>query len=639
MSYQRTILYTLSSVILFIFLATLSCDGGDDSDITELKKYTVTGTVVKSGTTEGISGIQVRAEPADARATTTNSDGGYVLTGLVQGQTYTIKFNPGQANVNYTENEFRVVEINADQENADITLMSTKGDVVGIVTNSLNNESLEGVRVTISPGNESRNTGTDGIYTFDNLNEREYTMQFLKSGFESDTKTITTVAANIQNGDIALTPLAPTTVDPSQIDFGTSISSDVIRITNETSETLSYEIQAAETWIKPEKEQGIISGLNSELIRIDVDRRNVSVGEHSGQVAVNIPGRGTRTVEVLLEKLDASAAVLRLLSEGTLNFGSTIEERVIGVFNEGDNTLSWELTVSEDWLSTTQNSGSTPPNNREDFVIQVDRSGLADGSYNGTVNFNSNGGSGSISVIMEVKSDTGGGGELVVTSGLRAYYTFDDGTVKDEQDNFQALAIGPTVSSDTPTGNGLSMSFDGDNDYIQLSGNPIRNTNYRTIHGSISTWIQSTSGGAIFAIPYVDNDGHNEFFTGIKDGRSWHSIYNRGGPGRGCCTGAGVFDINLSSLILDERWHMVTYTYDGATKKVTLYIDGIRIAQEGYLIDKYINAELSRIGKDYYTGNNYESGIESFNGIMDNIRFYSRPLSASEVKEIFDARQ
>lgn len=638
MSYQRTILYTFASFFLFAFLSTLSCDGGDDPDMTELNKFSVTGSVFKSGTTEGISGIQVRAEPADAGATTTNSDGGYVLTGLVQGQTYTIKFNPGQANVNYTENEFRVVEINADRENGDITLMSTKGDVVGIVTNSLNNEPLEAVRVTISPGNESRNTGTDGIYTFDNLQEREYTIQFVRSGFESDTKTITTVAANIQNGDIALTPIAPIQVDPSQIDFGTSLSSEVIRITNETSEALNYEIQAPANWIKPEKVQGIISGLNSELIRIDVDRRPLGVGEFSGQIAVNIPGRGSRTVEVLLEKLDASAAVLKLLSEGTLNFGSTIEGREIGVWNEGDNTLEWGLTVSENWLSATKSDGSLPPNNTEYFSIQVDRTGLADGTYNGTVNFTSNGGSGSISVLMEVKSDNSGSGEMVVTSGLRAYYTFDDGTVKDEQGNFQAVAIGPSTSSDTPTGNGLAMVFDGTGDYIQVSGNPIRNTNTSTIHATLTFWIKSTLGGAVFAIPQLADDASNEFVVGTRSDKLRHSLWSRENR---CCssTVAGVFNVDIGNLILDERWHMVALIYDGATKLTSFYFDGVKIQEEGYVLYARIDAELSRIGIDYYNGSRDASGISDFNGSLDNIRFYSRPLSASEVKEIFDARQ
>lgn len=632
MSYQRAILCSFVLILLFVFLTTLSC-GPNDDGVIELKKYTVTGTVFKSGTTEGISGIQVRAEPADARATTTNSDGGYVLTGLVQGQTYTVKFNPGQANVSYTENEFRVVEINEDQEGADVTLMSTRGDVVGMVTNSLNNEPLEGVRVTISSGNESRNTGTDGIYTFDNLEEREYTLQFIKSGFESDNKTISAVAGNIQNGDIGLTPIAPIKVDPNQIDFGTSLSSEVIRITNETSETLNYEIQAPANWIKPEREQGIITGLNSELIRIDVDRGRVNVGEHSGVVAVNVPGRGTRTVEILVERLPTTSAVLKLLSEGTLNFGTTIENRTIGVKNEGSHTLNWQLTVSAEWLSVTKEDGSLPPNNSENFSIKVDRTGLADGTYNGTVDFTSNGGSGSIFVIMEVRSDNSGSGEMVVTSGLRTYYTFDDGTANDQQENFNAQIVGATSTSDTPTGDGLSMLFDGTNDYLLLSGNPIMNTNDRTIHATISFWMKTTIGGTVFAIPRVNSDATNDFVVGNKGNTLRHSLHSQYSS-----PPWGEFNIDIGQLILDEKWHMITLVYDGATKGVILYIDGNRSGQDGYEIYQTLGAEISSIGQDYYNGTK-DAGIPNFNGMLDNVRFYSRPLSASEVKEIFDARQ
>ncbi len=629
MSYKRLVSYVMFAM-MSIILFTLSCETPGES---EFEKHTVTGTVFKAGTNEGIAGIAITVEPSDIGSTTTNQDGSYILNGLVQGQTYTIKANAGQVNTDYTEDEYVIRAVNEDRNNADMTIMSTRGDVVGIVTNSLDNEPLEGVRVTITPGNESRNTGTDGIYTFDNLLEREYTLQFVKSGFESDTKTITTVAANTQNGDIALTPLAPITVDPSQINFGTSLTSEVIRITNETTETLNYEIQAPANWIIPEKEQGIISGLNAELIKIDIDRRNMGLGVNTGSVAINIPGKGSRTVEIVAEKLDASAAVLRLLSEGTLNFGSTIEERTIGVSNEGDNTLNWELTVSQSWISATITDGSLPPNDSQNFSIRVDRSGLPDGIHSGTVDFESNGGSGSILIVMEVKSDNSGSGEMVVTSGLRAYYTFDEGNVKDELDNYQGISIGVTTSSDTPTGNGFSLSFDGADDYVQLNGNPIMNTNLTSIHATVSLWMKSTSGGALFAIPWKESDAENEFVLGIRSGNIWHSIKRN----RNCCSETGVFDTNVSSVFLDEKWHMLTITYDGASGIAKLYVDGVAFLQDAYQISNKLDAELSRIGKDYSESSAYS--IADYSGKLDNIRFYSRPLSASEVEEIFNARQ
>jgi len=239
---------------------------------------------------------------------------------------------------------------------------------------------------------------------------------------------------------------------------------------------------------------------------------------------------------------------------------------------------------------------------------------------------------------MEVRTNTGGGGDIVVTSGLRAYFTFDDGEVKDMQGNFQGVPIGASISTDSPVDGGLSMYCDGDGDFLQFNGNPFRNTNSQTIHASISVWVKTTSGGAVFAIPFVDDDGNNELVVGITENKVRHSIRNRLGNRPGSGNTWGEFNIDVSTLLLDEKWHMLTITYDGAINKSRLFIDGIGWSEDDYEIYGTINAGVSRIGVDYYNGGDI-GGISDFNGLMDNIRFYTRPLSDSEVLEIFNARQ
>jgi len=262
---------------------------------------------------------------------------------------------------------------------------------------------------------------------------------------------------------------------------------------------------------------------------------------------------------------------------------------------------------------------------------------LPDDDYEGQVSFTSNGGTANLTVRMEVNSSTSGSSGIVVPSGLRAYYTFEDGAPRDEMDNFRAVSFGATASDDSPNEGGKSFAFDGIDDFLQLAGNPLRNTNSRTIHGTISCWVKTSSNGTVFSIPIINDDQENEFLLGFQNEKIRHSFLNHKDR---CCGGNswGEFSTNFSTILLDDTWHHLIATYDGSTERVSLFVDGVLISQEGYKILGRLNAEISRIGKDYYEGTQ-DFGVQNFSGLLDNIRIYNRPLSSSEVEEIFDARQ
>ena len=67
--------------------------------------------------------------------------------------------------------------------------------------------------------------------------------------------------------------------------------------------------------------------------------------------------------------------------------------------NSGENTLNWNITSDESWLSVNPSYGSTTTE-IDSVTITVDRSGLSEGKYYGTLNISSNGGSKSISISV-----------------------------------------------------------------------------------------------------------------------------------------------------------------------------------------------------------------------------------------------
>ena len=76
------------------------------------------------------------------------------------------------------------------------TKEKTTGQIQGIITNANTNEPIQGVNISLSPTGLSAVTGSDGRYEFINLEPGQYTVQGMKAGFESNTKSINIVAGN-----------------------------------------------------------------------------------------------------------------------------------------------------------------------------------------------------------------------------------------------------------------------------------------------------------------------------------------------------------------------------------------------------------------------------------------------------------
>ena len=99
--------------------------------------------------------------------------------------------------------------------------------------------------------------------------------------------------------------------------------------------------------------------------------------------------------------------VLRALPR-SVDFGSNQTSADITISNGGSDTLSvTSASASETWLAVSPGSGGEGT-----YEVTVDRSGLADGAYAGTVSFASNGGSADVPVRMSVGTQNASGGDI-----------------------------------------------------------------------------------------------------------------------------------------------------------------------------------------------------------------------------------
>jgi hypothetical protein len=196
--------------------------------------------------------------------------------------------------------------------------------------------------------------------------------------------------------------------------------------------------------------------------------------------------------------------------------------------------------------------------------------------------------------------------------GLQLYYTFDEGTSTQATDfsgnrrngTLQNMSHPATASSGWGNGKvGKALNFDGSNDNVAFSGLTLGTNN------TISVWIKPQTGADYQGI-ISDASGFNGLF--YRDTTGLVSYYYSSA------------DHHNNTAIQKNTWtHFVVVNNAGS---VTFYVngvsDGTSSAAPGYT--------PVNIGTAEPTTN------EDFTGGIDEVRVYSRALTAGEVRKLYD---
>lgn len=208
-------------------------------------------------------------------------------------------------------------------------------------------------------------------------------------------------------------------------------------------------------------------------------------------------------------------------------------------------------------------------------------------------------------------------------SGLAGYWPLDNGSGTTATDvstngNNGTLTNGPTWT----TGQiGSAVDFDGTNDYINAGTDAsLVFTSKRTL----SAWIYidgTMVNGDTYRIIYKHSSGDTNAYYGLSVGHNGFGIkltsYQGGGGG----------NISSSAFLNAGQWYHVAATFDQPT--VSLYING---ALDSTQQDTVGGGYASGSGTTYIGG---ISGEGYFNGKIDEVRVYGRPLSADEISQVY----
>jgi hypothetical protein len=205
----------------------------------------------------------------------------------------------------------------------------------------------------------------------------------------------------------------------------------------------------------------------------------------------------------------------------------------------------------------------------------------------------------------------------ILDQGLMAYWSFDEGEgdiAFDETNNGNdAVLYGPTWVEGK---RGFALRFDGVDDTVAI---PHSASLMPTDAITLAAWVK-IEGPAQEHYGIIGKSGYSSGYRLLIHGTNKKVLFQ--------LTGEKGYSVWSSTAIPDDQWHFIVATYDGS--KMKLYIDGIKDPSEKERkgpLDVNTNSVL--IGKPQY----------AFNGLIDEVRIYSRALSEEEIKELFQMGQ
>ena len=405
----------------------------------------------------------------------------------------------------------------------------------------------------------------------------------------------------------------------TSLDFGTTATSLAFYVQNTGPATTSLNWVCSSinvSWLTLNPISGNTAGGTSTQVIATIDRSQIT-GIVS--TSVTVTGAGSSQAITFTASASGTGTAILQLSEESLDFGETATTKTFQVRNVGSDgtTLDWTIaTPSVDWLTFNPMSGTTASGSGSLVTAIIDRSKIH-GPVSTTVTVNGSNNSANLSVSAAYVDNT-----LVVSDGLFCFFNFDGDQIVDYYGNYTGINAGAVVSTDTPSGEGHSYQFNGENAFILVQDNIVPAGSPFTIN----IWFKTGRNNQAL----IGSDDH---FTAWSESclvfkEDSHIEY---------CSGNYAYWTTDGTVTpyIDNRWHMLTLTFNGSIGMI--YIDGNLFetkSRDDLAWGSEVNNSFFGVDKEQH-GDAY--GF--YNGKLDNFRSYNRALSTTEIQALYNAKQ
>lgn len=283
---------------------------------------------------------------------------------------------------------------------------------------------------------------------------------------------INTPLGNPSRNDVAVTLVvtasgprlsAPTQPLNFTVTEGGAALSSALRIANEGTGTLPFEVTASEAWLTVAPASGSLGAGAFQAVTVTANPSGLRAGTYSGALTIR---SGETRLTVLASLLITPAGAKILLSQTGLSFvavaaGGQPPAQSFAVLNEGSGTMSFTVTPSTlsgpNWLRVTPRATSVqrPLLDIAEVDVAVDQRGLAPGEYFGQIRIAASGAAAqSVTVVLRVLAEGSNPGPDVRPSGI--LFTGVQGTSPASQEIVVSNLLGRDISYASG-----SVTFDG----------------------------------------------------------------------------------------------------------------------------------------------------------------------------------
>jgi hypothetical protein len=174
---------------------------------------------------------------------------------------------------------------------------------------------------------------------------------------------------------------------PKSLSFGTVATSLPLSIANAGTGDLQWTITSNKPWLSVIPD----TGTNNTQVTVSVDRTGLSTGSYTASLSITSNGgNGNVSVTMTVETPELAFSPLSFV------FGPGVDSLALTIDNVGALPLTWNIASDQPWLSARPCSGA----DHGVVWVRVDRTGLPDSTYFGNLFISSNGGSGTVPVIL-----------------------------------------------------------------------------------------------------------------------------------------------------------------------------------------------------------------------------------------------
>lgn len=218
-------------------------------------------------------------------------------------------------------------------------------------------------------------------------------------------------------------------------------------------------------------------------------------------------------------------------------------------------------------------------------------------------------------------------------TGLVGHWTFDGpdvnwatGVVSDVSGQGNNGVAKSMSTSSTPRQGkvGQGLDFDGTNDYVDTQ----KDFSWTVAQSfSLSLWFK-TDTTASYQVLISKSSYEYSLYIDTANGGTLRFIYWN-------AAGSNQIDLNSNRSgtvpLVAGKWYHAVITY-GGSNNAYMYLDNVQIDSDTTVGALRDIANTTYIGYGYYPG----GSLYYFNGLIDEVRFYSRVLSSSEIQQLYN---